>query len=197
MSEADFLKVAGFKQKMATKIKESIAEKTTKATLPELMHASNIFGRGFGTKKFQLILLNEPTILTSYDGAVKRVAAIEGMAKKTAEQFVNQIQAFLTFLKETNLQYKLEQEQQQEQAQTLKDVSHPLYGKQYVMTGFRDKALMEKLAAVGAEQGNGIRKNTFVVLVKNAGDENSKTVEARVNGIPIMSLNDFQTKYNI
>lgn len=197
MTEADFMKVTGFKQKMATKIKESIEEKTTKATLPELMHASNIFGRGFGTKKFQLILLNEPTILTSYDGAVKRVAAIEGMAKKTAEQFVNQIPAFLTFLNETNLQDKLEQEQEQEQSHTLTDVSHPLYGKQYVMTGFRDKVLMEKLAAVGAEQGNGIRKNTFVVIVKNTGDENSKTAESRATGIPVMSLDEFQSKYNI
>ena len=56
MTELDFLKVDGFKEKMATKIKHSITEKIKKVSLAELMHATNIFGRGFGTKKFQLIL---------------------------------------------------------------------------------------------------------------------------------------------
>jgi NAD-dependent DNA ligase len=65
------------------------------------------------------------------------------------------------------------------------------------MTGFRDKALMEKLLALGAEQGSGVRKNTFVVLVKDVGDENSKTKEATALGIPIMTLEEFKVKYHI
>jgi NAD-dependent DNA ligase len=200
MNEADFLKVQGFKEKMAQKVKESIFIKVYQATLPELMHATNLFGRGFGTKKFQLILQKEPTILTDKSltdqEKIKRITAVEGLAKKTAEQFVNQIPAFLTFLTEANLTEKLQQPVSKP-LEEIKDTSHPLYGKQYIMTGFRDKPLIEKLAALGAEQGSGVRKTTFVVLIKEAGEESSKTLEAKTLGIPVMTIQEFKTKYNV
>jgi DNA ligase (NAD+) len=195
MQEADFLKVAGFKEKMASKIKESIIEQVGKATLPELMHATNLFGRGFGVKKFQLILAAEPTILRntswSLSEKVNRVSAIEGMAEKTAEQFVTQIPVFLAFLKETELLGKL-------QANAIaKDQTHPLYGKHIVLTGFRDKELLEKLQAVGAEQGSAVSKKTFVVLSKEPATETSKTLEANALGIPLMTPMEFKTKYKL
>jgi DNA ligase (NAD+) len=194
MGEVDFLKVTGFKQKMATKLKASMETQVKKATLPELMHATNLFGRGFGVKKFQLILAAEPTLLTAtwpVAEKVKRVAAIEGMAKKTAEQFVTEIPVFLAFLTETHLEYKLHI------SIPAGDTSHPLYGKHIVLTGFRDKVLLEKLAAVGAEQGSAVRKNTFVVLVKDLEAETSKTAEAKVLGIPILTAETFIVKYQL
>jgi NAD-dependent DNA ligase len=195
MQEADFLQVAGFKEKMASKIKESIIEKVGKATLPELMHATNLFGRGFGVKKFQLILAAEPTILRntswSLSEKVNRVSAIEGMAEKTAEQFVTQIPVFLAFLKETHLLGKLHTNA------IVKDQTHPLYGKQIVLTGFRDKELLEKLQAVGAEQGSAVSKKTFVVLTKEPATETSKTLEANALGIPLMTPMEFKTKYKL
>ena len=195
MTVADFLTVGGFKQKMAEKIKTSLSEKIAKASLPALMHATNLFGRGFGVKKFQLILASEPSILTAADLSPseksKRVALVEGLAKKTADQFVEQIPLFLAFLTETQLTGKLHFQLHAE------DKTHPLYGKQYVLTGFRDKALVEKLTAVGAEQGTAIRKNTFVVLVKNATEETSKTAEAKTLGIPIMTPEEFMLNYSL
>lgn len=191
MREADFLTVAGFKEKMAAKIKTSITTQLAKVTLPELMHATNLFGRGFGTKKFQLILAAEPTILAAGEAKVERVTQVDGLAKKTAEQFVQQIPAFLAFLKETKLTSKLQTTQKSVES------THPLYGKHYVMTGFRDKVLMEKLAVVGAEQGSAIRKNTFVLLVKDRTQETSKTQEAKAAGIPIMTPDEFIVKYNV
>ncbi len=203
MSEADFLTVQGFKQKMATKVRESIREKVEKASLAELMHATNIFGRGFGVKKFQLILLKEPDIFTtlSNEEKVRKITALEGLARKTAEQFVKQIPLFLAFLQEADLMNKLQQEKEHiEKAQELekqKDITHPLYGKQFIMTGFRDKELLEKLLAVGAEQGSAVRKGTFIVLVKDVSEENSKTKEAKALGIPIMTPEEFKTKYKL
>jgi len=201
MTESDFMKVQGFKQKMAQKVRESIIEKVNKASLAELMHATNLFGRGFGTKKIQLILLKEPTILTDDTSLmtdqekIKRIAAVEGLAKKTAEQFVTQIPAFIAFLNEANLTAKLQQTV--DVSNEVKDMSHPLYGKQYIMTGFRDKVLIERLNAIGAEQGSSVRKNTFVVLIKEVGEESSKTKEANMLGVPIMAVEEFKTKYNL
>ena len=65
------------------------------------------------------------------------------------------------------------------------------------MTGFRDKALVEKLVALGAEQSLTVKKSTFVVLVKEATEESGKTVDARTLGIPIMTLTDFKSNYNL
>ena len=76
--------------------------------------------------------------------------------------------------------------------------SHPLYGKHIVMTGFRDKALAEKLAAVGAEQGSAVKKNTFFVLVKEQSKtETTKTLEAKALGIPLLTADECRLKYNL
>jgi hypothetical protein len=162
------------------------------------MHATNLFGRGFGTKKFQLILTAEPTILsvTDMDVAEKisRIAAIEGLATKTAEQFVQQIPIFLAFLMETNLLGKLHQDAVKD---AVKGNPRLLEGKHYVMTGFRDKALMEKLAAHGAEAGSAVKKTTFVLLVKDTAADTTKIKEAKTFGIPIMTPDDFISKYQL
>ena len=102
----------------------------------------------------------------------------------------------MDFLTEANLTEKLQQPISKP-LEEIKDTSHPLYGKQYIMTGFRDKPLIEKLAALGAEQGSGVRKTTFVVLIKEAGEESSKTAEAKTLGIPVMTIQEFKTKYNV
>jgi NAD-dependent DNA ligase len=201
MTTADFLKVAGFKEKMAAKIKESLAEQIQKASLPEIMSATNIFGRGFGGRKIKSILLAEPTILEPERSAaekIQRISTVEGMSKKTAEQFVKQIPVFLEFLAAAKLTYKLQAPAQtaaqapaaQAPAQTAAQ-AHPLFGKHYVMTGFRDKALIEKLTKVGAEQSASVRKNTFVVLAKDPTSTSGKVQEARALGIPIMTAEAF------
>ena len=207
MSEADFLRVDGFKQKMATKVKASIAERVEKATLAELMHATNLFGRGFGTKKFKSILTGVPTILTEQAlppaEKVKQVMTVAGMSKKTAEQFISQLPAFIAFLNETHLTEKIHNDNEassssaKDTSSSAKDTSHPLYKKHFVMTGFRDKILLEKLTAVGAEQDSTVRKNTFVVLVRDLTEETSKVGEAKALGIPIMTPVEFQDKYNL
>ena len=203
MTELDFLKVDGFKEKMATKIKHSITEKIKKVSLAELMHATNIFGRGFGTKKFQLILKAEPRILLdtkmNFPEKIQRVSMIEGMATKTAEQFINRLPDFLLFLAEINLQHKLNDVNSRTNVNNtiIKAHKHPLLGQEYIMTGFRDKHLIERLAQVGAEQGNSVKKTTIAVLVKNINENTSKTQEAKRLGIPVLSIEQFIMKYKL
>ena len=64
------------------------------------------------------------------------------------------------------------------------------------MTGFRNKELVEKLQAVGAEQGSAVRKNTFVVLSKDPAEQTSKIIEAKTLGIPIMTPTEFSIIYH-
>ena len=50
MSEADFLKIDGFKKTLANKIHGNIEDKVKTASLAQIAAASNIFGRGFGER---------------------------------------------------------------------------------------------------------------------------------------------------
>ena len=198
MTINDFLKVEGFKIKLATKIYDGIKDKIKSATIIMLMAGSNIFGRGFSEKKMELIMDAYPSILISNESAaekVNKVAAIKGMAKKSAELFVEKIPAFIEFMKEASLEYKL----YNESSSGLKeyDKSHLLYGKSIVMTGFRDASLQEEIKKVGASLGSSVSKNTFVVLVKDSDvdQDSGKVNEAKKLGIQIMTRDEFVKKY--
>ena len=77
----------------------------------------------------------------------------------------------------------------------LKDESHPLFGKSIVMTGFRDKKIIEELPKFGAKLGSSVSKNTFVVLVKDKDETTGKVAEAKKLGVAIMTPEEFTGKY--
>jgi NAD-dependent DNA ligase len=197
MTMIDFLKVDGFKEKMATKLHTGIQEKLHEATLTTLMAASNIFGRGFSDKKLELILGELPDILVSTKTTGQKVAqvtAIKGMAEKTATAFVSQIEEFKTFLKECGLENKLQLTTTLESAIALNPLN-PLYKKTVVLTGTRDKQVIEILKNAGAIQGASVSKNTFLVIAKSADDDTGKAEDARKLGIQILSVDQFINKY--
>jgi len=201
MTTTDFLKVEGFKEKTATKLYEGIKSKIQEASLLTMMSASNIFGRGFNNKKIELILKEYPDILLSTDSLeikIQKVEKIKGMAKKTAEAFVNQIPAFLEFLSSTKLEYKLtNQNEEKNQNQTTIQINteNPLYNKTIVFTGFRDEELQDQLKNLGVKQTTSISKNTFILLVKDKQDETNKVIDAKKLNIPIMTKEEFKIKY--
>lgn len=201
MSKDDFLTVDGFKQKLATKIHEGIKEKLAQATLPEILHATNIFGRGFGTRRFHAILEAHPDILISKETPSKKLEnliAINGMAKKSAEKFMDHLPEFLKWAKEANLENRLQYTAPQPSpSQLAKQQEHLLFEKKWIMTGFRDKALIEKLKQVGAVQASSISKNTFIVIVKDLDENTGKADEARKLNIPLMTPEQVITKYNL
>jgi NAD-dependent DNA ligase len=199
MTKADFLKVEGFKDKLASKIRDGIQKKLDEASLLLLMSASNIFGRGIGERKMEPILEAYPDILTrdvSDSEKIKMVMGIPGMAKKSAELFVKNIPVFIAFIKESGLENKLLEPVSGSEIGVI-DTSHPLYKKNIVMTGFRDEELANKLKKIGAKVSGSVSKNTFVVLAKNKDDDTGKASEARKLNIPIVTPLEFKSQYLI
>jgi NAD-dependent DNA ligase len=142
-----------------------------------------------------------PDVLISKEPAqekINKVASIKGMAKKTAEAFVQAIPNFIQFLQETKLTHKIAQAQAQlEQApeESKKDPSNPLFGKTIVMTGFRDAAIQQALKDVGAKLGSSVSKNTFLVLVKDLEEDTGKAADAKRLGIKLMTPEEFKAQY--
>ena len=195
MTIQDFMSVEGFKEKMATKIYNSIHERLDNISLPALMGASNIFGRGLGTKRIVAIMNEYPNILTSSESQeekIEKVAQLDGFKDKTARLFVPYIPNFIKFLKDIKQTNKLTQV-------VVKNVdkSHPLYNKKIVITGFRDKELQQKLDKIGVKLGTSVSKKTFAVLVKDLDDDTGKADKARKLGVQLMTPETFKKKYSL
>lgn len=197
MTPDDFLTIDGFKEKMATKIHSGIETRIKEASIATLMAASNMFGRGFSTKKIGLILDEYPDILISsesIDDKKRRLAEVKGMASKTAENFVDNIPKFIGFLQETGLEGKLEVTAAASSAPTAKP-EHILYKKSIVMSGTRDKELEAILDKIGALLGSAVSSNTYIVVTPDVNSTSSKLVQARKLSIPIMTPAEFREKY--
>jgi DNA ligase (NAD+) len=193
MKKDDFLQAQGFKEKLAEKVFKSIHEKLDSASLVEIMAATNIFGRGIGRRRLQVILDAYPEIIKgkmSKAEAEEKISHLKGFGDKTANDFSEHLKSFLEFIKATHLEKKLKITKKKV------DVKHPLFDKNIVMTGFRDKDLAGRIAAVtGKSLKTAVSKSTFVVLVKDIDEDTGKAEEARTLDIPIMTANKFTQKY--
>ena len=123
---------------------------------------------------------------------MEEVSIIKGMATKTAEAFVYKIDEFKEFLSKCGLEHKLHNTTKVENP--IQQI-HPLSGKTVVLTGCRDKSIIEFLKDIHANNGSNISKNTFVVVAKNTNDDTGKIKEAKNLNIPIMSVDEFIQSY--
>ena len=175
MSKEDFLTVDGFKEKTANKLYTNIHNKIDKMTLPELISASNVFGRGFGDKKVELILNSYPDILTSdesHDIKVEKLISIKGLAKKTAEAFVDKISDFIKFINEANLTNKLNFIPPKKII-----TNHILNDKTIVFTGKRDTELENTIKKLGGIISNDMKSNVFALV---SDDKTSTSAKMKV-----------------
>jgi len=223
MSVDDFLKVEGFKGKLANKIHDSIQNRLKGASLINLMASSNIFGRGISEKKIEPIMEMYPNILGDMgmdtgsvsglgfsDSELKKkiemVKKVKGIAEKTAELFVSKIELFVGFLKECGLEYKLVGDVNMNgdgvgdgdgkgDLKTVVDINHPLYGKTIVFTGFRDDNLEKQIKKLAGKIGSSVSKNTFVVVTKDKDDKTGKVLQAEKMGVNVMEPGEFKEVY--
>ena len=201
--KADFEKVAGFKEKSVNKVWSGIRAAIDRADLPTLMGATAIFGRGLGRKTFQKVLDDDPSVLDptlSEDARIARLEKIKGLGKKGAVAIVQRLPEFYAFVKEAGLENKLKYT-----PETVEDTGHPLFGKKYVLTGFRDKELVKQLTALGAIQAGSVSKEV-VVVVSPEGEESDtgkadqvRKIREKNPGIdlPILTPVQFKEKYGL
>jgi DNA ligase (NAD+) len=207
MSKMDFEKVEGFKEKMINKVQEGIKEKIASADLLKIMVASNMLGRGLGERKIKPILEKFPSILTTQESNEEKITmlkTIDGIGPENAKSFVANIPAFLNFLKECELEYKLNTTKssltntlRETSVNENQDTSNKLYGKKIVMTKVRDKEIIEHVKKVGGILEDNMKKDIFVLIVKSHEGVSNKTKYASENNIQIMTPEEFKEKYMI
>ena len=202
MKEDDFLKVDGFKEKMAKKIYESIQEKMKTASLVKIMAASGKMGRGMGERKLKPIMEKYPDILNTTDRPEEKILLlrqINGVGPENAKTFVENIGSFLEFMRQCKLTYKYEEpptkDMTTDTAERVMDKTNRLFNKKIVMTKVRSKEIIEKLPIFGAELENNISKNTFALITKSKEETSNKIIKAQEMSIPIFTPDEFIEKY--
>lgn len=201
MSVQDFMTIEGFKNTMANKLYKNIHTKLNDVSLPDLMTATHIFGRGFGKKKFISILEQYPDILISnlsISDKIQNISSISGMSNKTASAFVENIPTFIEWTIQANLKNKLLYTNNN--LNNNLDTNHPLFNYCVVTTGVSNNIrvyLSEQLKKFGAILDNSVTKNTNIVLVNDLDETTDKANKARKLKIPIMLVKEFITKYNL
>ena len=187
ITENDLKSVEGIEDKLAKKIFISMTETIQKTSLAKLLSLSNIFDRGVGEKKLDLLFGKIPDWYSNKD-LEENIANIKGFTKTSAKQIVNKMEKIQTFLKDTKLEYKLNTIRtfQKKQQSIRKDIStNQLEGKIFVFTGIRDKKLEEIIMSKGGKISSTITKNTFKLIVKSLDDSSVKMKKALEFNIPI------------
>ena len=192
MSKDDFLTVDGFKDKLATKIHNNILEALYEVSLPVLMAATNIFGRGMAERRITPILEQYSNVLTdntSDEEKIQRISLMSGIGNIMATRFVSHIAEFLEFLQTAGLEYKLLNN-------TILSITDDiLYKKRIVITGFRDKTLEDNIKERGGIIASDVSSKTFVVIVKDINETTGKADKARNLDIPLVLFVDFINTY--
>ena len=200
----DFMDIDGFQETLSKKILKNINYSLRDTTVAKIMSVSNIFGRGMGEKKLELLLAEYPEVLIDINGdeymvdKVERIASIKGFSYNSAEQLAECIDQFIDFTKECGL-YKKKVMNFIKRTHKAPDTSHVLYGKTVVLTGFRDKVFETTLKGAGAKLGSSVSSNVFALVVKDsdaaASGNSTKIVKAREIGIDIVDVVRFSKKY--
>lgn len=209
----DLLKVDGFKSKMAEKIATAIQECKKDLDCVKVMNASNTLGRGFGSRKIELILSHIPKIITQrHIPSEAELLQLKGVEKITATQFIENLPKYFEFVDANDIDcmfevYKSDNEiiEKKDSPKEISSASSSKVVKEdynfndqkIVFTGFRNEKLEKLIKGHGGSVSTSVSKNTSLVIRKDEEKESSKIKKAEELGIKIMALSDFLNKYKI
>lgn len=195
----DFKKVDGFGNKTAEKIYNNIQKTLKTSTISQLAAASNVFPRGIGIQKIQLVLNSNIDIFNTNISDIdklKLVKNIEGFADKTAKLFISGIPKFIEFIKDAKLEHKLLNETKIETINTIND--NPIKNKKIVLSDIKGKnTIKQKITELGGINQDTITKDTNILVMGSLENETTKMQKAKKHNITIMSLDEFNKLINI
>lgn len=193
ITKDELLLIDGFKDKSATNIITSLNTIKNKNCL-ELMNASNLFGRGLGEKKLNLIIQKYPYICSNQEEALKLKNAdllmINGMGDITASLFISNLKSFYEFYNSLKIDIDIKTETETEPKIDTK-IENKYKDNIYVFSGIRDKNLEKIITSSGGIISSTVSKKTTLVIVKSYDEETVKVKNAKLFNIPIIIYDEF------
>lgn len=198
-SVEDIVEIEGIGSKLWNKISNNIKEAFISTDMATLMHASNIFGFGLGSKKIKLITNTYPDILDvnwSHDEMVSKLVELNGFDTITAIKFANNINEFKKFYTKLNSLKGIDMSHLKNKPNALQK-SALFSGMKIVFTGFRDEKLEKFITENGGSMTTSVSKNTSIVVYKEGETSSSKYIKAKELKVNLMTEKEFRNKYNI
>lgn len=176
----DLLRIEGIKEKSAERIVQGIGG-IRAASCARLMAASNIFGRGLGEKKIELILAAYPYGEALDAASVSDIASVQGIGPVTSNAFIEALPEFRSFIGDTHLIASCD-------APT---VPKDTVKMTVVFTGFRNKELEAAIIRAGGKVTTTVSRNTTLIVAADPKEDSEKLRKARDIGIKIVSKDEF------
>jgi DNA ligase (NAD+) len=193
ITKSELLKIDGFKEKSAENLIKALGEIKTK-TCVELMSASNLFGRGMGEKKLNLIIDKYPYICNNQKKAseikLDDIKKINGMGDKSSLLFITNLKEFYKFYNSLNITIVPEETKEEIKKQKI-PIQNKYKNNIYVFSGIRDKDLEKIIIASGGTIGTTVTRKTTLLIVKSNDDETTKVKKAIEFNIPIITYDEF------
>jgi NAD-dependent DNA ligase len=202
--EEELYDIRGLGKKVIDKIYENIEQAFDNIKLETLMAASNMFGRGLGSKKIALILKNYPDILNAEwnEKTIQdKVLSIKGFDVLTANRFAKNFKNFVKFyadLREViDFQFTLPVKPSAKKTGTAGTACTTFTDKSVVFTGFRNEDMENYIESCGGKVSSGVSKNTYMVVYAESDkiSSNNKYKKAKELGIILLSSTEFENKY--
>lgn len=193
---ANLLNVSGFQIKSAQKLVENINKYVLAKAHPlqVLMVASNLFP-GFGIKKLDAFVqgINDNTLIMQNAVTQFQIEQLPGFSATSAVNILEKLPAFIQWLRvHTMLRVESTANSNTAEHVLVKPPDNSkIIDKIIVFTGFRDKALEEKITKLGGKVVDNITSTTDIIIAKDPASGSSKLQKARERGISIMSIQDF------
>jgi NAD-dependent DNA ligase len=200
ISKNELLNIEGFKDKSANNLIESLKSIKTKKCL-DIMHASNLLGRGLGEKKLNLVFEVYPFICTDQEKTLKLTVddlkKINGLGEVSASLIISNLKTFLEFYNSLNIDINdndnddNHDKKEDNEKEKEKIINNKYKNNVYVFTGIRDKNLEAIIISSGGKISNIVNKNTTTLIVKDYNDNTVKVKTARSLNIPIITYEEF------
>ncbi len=190
----DIMRLEGFQQTSAQKVYNSILKVKSEATCVDYMVASNIFGRGLGRKKIELMVKEIPSIVSYVIPTIDQLISIKSIGKATAESFIDNFIKFKGFMDEIGVSCDSPQSVNEPQNHNM---NMNFKDKIIVFTGFRNSEWEKIIKSSGGQVTGSVSKKTTLVVASDLNDNSSKVVRARELGINLISKEEFSSKFRL
>ena len=206
LTMADILKIDGFKDKSA-KTLHDVIQSIKDAEYIDMMVASNLFGRGNGKKRLELILQKFPQIIEEKSLDTAAISEIEGVGPIASKQFSEGLPRFYKFIKDIG--WKTTKAPDVANVANIVNIAKiddakqgtTLVGQTIVFTGVRDKDLEKVIAANGGRVAGSVSSKTTIVIAltedcDSVSCKRAREYKAMGNKITITTLAKFKKEYN-
>lgn len=192
VKKEELLKLPGVKEKSANNILENLDKILDNPIKIELVVAGScILGTGLGVRILEKILGKYPNIFSEkIDIVLETLLEIPSVEKKTASRVLDKLPEIRDFiLKHPRLKFESKKKKK-----IIRKKSTFVSEKNIVITGKRDKEILDYIEKNGGKIQNSINSKTNILIAEDKGGKTSKLKKAMELEIEIMNFEEFKEK---